>query len=86
MSGLLRRLPELLGRLVTGALLTTRAMADAVFDFDEAIPLAVANNVPDPQLKLAGAIIILFAGCLSILVVGYIVDSTRPQEAPVCQG
>ncbi len=83
MSGMLRRLPGLLGGLVTAALLATGVMADAVLDFDEAAPLAVANNLPDPQLKLAGAIISLFAGCLCILAVGYIVDSSRPREAPV---
>jgi hypothetical protein len=36
--------------------------------------------MPDPQFRLVGAIMLLFAGSLSILVVGYVVDSTRANE------
>jgi len=34
--------------------------------------------MPDPQFRLTGAIMLLFAGSVSILVVGYVVDCTRP--------
>jgi hypothetical protein len=78
---MLHWMPALLGPLATGVLLITRAMGDVFLDFEEVAPLAIANNGPDPQLQLASAIIILFACSLSILVVGYIVDSTRPEES-----
>jgi hypothetical protein len=78
MSGAIRRIPAILGQTVASVLVATRALGDAVLDLEELDPLIVANNLADPQLKLAGAIIMLFAGSLSILVVGYVLDSTRP--------
>jgi hypothetical protein len=82
MSGTIRSIPGLLARLASGTLITTKAMASVFLGYEEVAPLAIANNVADPQLKLASAIIILFAGSLLILIVGYIVDSTRPEESP----
>jgi hypothetical protein len=79
----LRWLPGLLAWLVIGAMTTTKVLAGVVLDLEKAAPLAAVNNVPDPNLKLASAIIILFSGCLSILFIGYIIDSIRPGEKPI---
>ena len=61
-------------------MLGTGAFGDTVLDFEELGPWLAANNLPDPAARLAGAIILLFAGSLSILVVGYVVDSTRANK------
>ncbi len=76
----IREIPGLLGRVFAGVLLATEAMGDTVPDLEEIAPLLMANNMLDPQFRLAGAIMILFAGSLSILVVGYVVDSTRSED------
>jgi hypothetical protein len=48
-----------------------------------AAPWAVANNSPDPQVRLAGAIVTIFAGCLALLALGHVVDSIRSENPPV---
>lgn len=73
-----REIPGLLGRVLAGVLLATEAIGDTVLDVKEMGPWLAANNMPDPQFRLAGAIMLLFAGSVSILVVGYVVDCTRP--------
>ena len=73
-----REIPGLLGRVLAGVLLATEVLGDTVPDLEELGPWLAANNIPDPQFRLAGAIILLFAGSVSILVVGYVVDCTRP--------
>ena len=78
MNGAIRRIPAMVGQSFAGVLVATRALGDTVLDLEELEPLIVANNFADPQLKLAGAIIMLFVGSLTILVVGYVLDSTRP--------
>jgi hypothetical protein len=74
-----REIPGLLGRVIAGVLLVaTEALGDTVLDVEEMGPWLAANNMPDPHFRLAGAIMLLFAGSVSILVVGYVVDCTRP--------
>jgi hypothetical protein len=70
----------LLGRVLAGVFVATGAVGDMVLDVEEIAPFIAANNMPDPQFRLVGAIMLLFAGSLSILVVGYVVDSTRADE------
>jgi hypothetical protein len=77
MTRKLRKVPGLLGRALTGLLLETGALGDTALDFEELGPWLAANNLPDPAARLAGAIMLLFAGSLSLLVVGYVIDSTR---------
>ncbi len=73
-----REIPGLLGRVIAGVLLVaTEALGDTVLDLEEIDPWLAANNMPDPHFRLAGAIMFLFAGSLSILVAGYVVDCTR---------
>jgi hypothetical protein len=50
---------------------------------DLAAPWALANNGPDPQVKLAGAIVLIFAGCLALLALGHVVDSIRSENPPI---
>ncbi len=76
----IRAIPGFLGRLLVGTTFVTRVFGDAVLDAEEMGPFVVPNNIPEPQLHLAGAIMLLFAGSLSILAVGYVVDSTRGGE------
>ncbi len=78
----LRDLPWLVSRILAGVLATTEAFGDTVLDVEELGPWLAANNLPDPQFRLAGALILLFAGSVSILVVGYVVDCTRPGTHP----
>jgi putative oxidoreductase len=80
MIRLIREIPGLLGKILVGTTFVTRAFGDAVLDAEEMGPFLAPNNIPDPQLRLAGAIVLLFAGSLSILAVGYVVDSTRDGE------
>ena len=77
MTRRLRRIPGLLGRALTGLLLDAGAYGDTTLDLEELGPWLAANNPADPAARLAGAIMLLFAGSLSILVVGYVIDSTR---------
>ena len=80
MTRRLRKIPGLVGRALTGLLLYTGAFGDTVLDFEELGPWLAANNHARSAARLAGAIMLLFAGSLSILVVGYVVDSTRDDE------
>jgi putative oxidoreductase len=80
MNRLSRAIPGLLGKLLVGTTFVTRAFGDAVMDAEEVGLFLAPANVPDPQVRLAGAIMLLFAGSLSILAVGYVVDSTRDGE------
>lgn len=79
MTHLRRAIPVLLGRLLVGATFVTRALGDAVLDAEEIGPFLAPADIAEPQLRLAGAIVLLFAGSLSILAVGYVVDSTRAE-------
>jgi hypothetical protein len=74
------RIPGLVGRALTGLILHAGAFGDTVLDFEEIGPWLAVNNQPDPAARLAGTIMLLFAGSLSILVVGYVVDSTREDK------
>jgi hypothetical protein len=58
----------------------TRAIGDTVRDIDEMVPFLAPVNIPEPQLRLTGAILLLFVGSLSMLAVGYVVDSTRADD------
>jgi hypothetical protein len=78
----IRRSPRLLGCILAGCLLNTRALGGTLLAFDETTPLFAVNNMATPQVKLAGAIMLLFAGSLSLLAVGYVVDSVRSEDAP----
>ena len=80
MIRLIRAIPGLLGKLLVGSTFVTRAFGDAVLDAEEVEPFLALGNIPDPQQRIAGAIMLLFAGSLSILAVGYVVDSTRDGE------
>jgi hypothetical protein len=77
MSGPIRNLPGVMGKMITGFLLGNRAIGAMVLDAEEIVPGVLANKLPDPQLELAGAIMILFAGSLTILLIGYVSDSSR---------
>jgi hypothetical protein len=77
---MIRAIPGLLGKLLVSTSLVTRAFGDAVLDAEEMGPFLAPNNLLEPQLRLAGAIVLLFAGSLSILAVGYVVDSVRAAE------
>jgi hypothetical protein len=72
-----RQIPGLLGWVLAGVLLTTSAMGDVVLDVDEMTPTLAANNMPDPQFKLMGAILLMFAGSLCVLLIGHLIDSLR---------
>jgi hypothetical protein len=78
MAAKFREIPGLLGRVLAGVLLATEVLGNTVPDVEDLGPWLAANNLPDPQFKLAGAIMLLFAGSVSILVIGYVVDCTRP--------
>jgi hypothetical protein len=80
MTRRLRKIPGLIGPALTGLFLDTGALGDTVLDLEVLGPWIAANNLPDPAARLAGAIMLLFAGSLSILVVGYVVDSTREDK------
>jgi hypothetical protein len=73
----IREIPRLLGKLFLSVAFVTRAIGDTVHDIDEMAPFLAPINVPEPQLRLTGAIMLLFVGSLSMLAVGYVVDSTR---------
>ena len=76
----LREIPGLLGRVLAGVLLATEAFGATVLDVEETGRWLAANNMPDPHFRLASAIMLLFAGSVSILVVGYVIDCTRPNS------
>ncbi|MGC8641915.1 MAG: hypothetical protein ACP5XB_18770 [Isosphaeraceae bacterium] len=71
-----------LGRLLAACLLTTRALGGTLLHPDKTAPLFAANNVADPQVKLTGAIILLFAASLLLLAVGHVLDSVRSNNPP----
>ncbi len=73
----IRKALKLLAGIVAICLLSSSSRGGALPKLDEAAPWFAANNVPDPQVKLAGAIMLLFAAGLSLLAVGYVVDSIR---------
>ncbi len=77
MVGSYEQIPGFLGRGLAGVLLTASAMGDTVLDIEEMTPLLAANNVPDPRFKLMGAILLLFAGSLCVLLIGHLIDSVR---------
>jgi hypothetical protein len=72
-----RKIPAALVPILAGLFLGTAAVAGTTPNLYEIGPRLAANNVPEPQLMLAGTIMILFAGSLCLLVLGYVVDSTR---------
>jgi hypothetical protein len=76
----IRQIPRLLGRLFVSVTFVTRAIGDTVHDIEEMSPFLAPINIPEPQLRLTGAIVLLFVGSLSMLAVGYIVDSTRADD------
>jgi hypothetical protein len=76
----IRAIPRLLGKLFLSVTFVTRAIGDTVHDIDEMSPFLAPLNIPEPQLRLTGAIMLLFVGSLSMLAVGYIVDSTRADD------
>jgi hypothetical protein len=76
----IREIPRFLGKLFLGLSFVTRALGDTVLDVEEMAPFFAPNNLADPHLNLAGAIMLLFAGSLSMLAVGYVVDSTRDDD------
>lgn len=78
----IRQAARLLGRICAGCLLSTRALGGTLLDLDETAPALVANNMADPQIKLAGTIMLLFAGGLSLLSIGYVLDSLRSENPP----
>lgn len=80
MSNKLRKVPELLGQALTPLLLNISASGETSLDFEDLGPWLAANNLPDPAARLVGAIVLLFAGSLSLLVVGYVIDSTRANQ------
>jgi len=49
MSARFRDIPGLLGRVLAGFLLATRALGDTVLDVEEIGPWLAANNMPVPQ-------------------------------------
>jgi hypothetical protein len=77
---MIRAIPRLLGKLFLGVTFVTRAIGDTVHDIDEMSPFLAPINIPEPQLRLTGAIMLLFVGSLSMLAVGYVVDSTRADD------
>ena len=78
----IRKASSFLGRLLAGCLLSNRALGGTLLHFDEAAPLLVGKNVVESQAGLAGVIMLLFAGGLSLLAVGYVLDSLRSQGLP----
>jgi hypothetical protein len=76
-----REIPGFLGRLLPGVLLTASAMGDTLLDVEEVTPLLAANNMPDPRFKLMGAILLLLAGSLCVLLIGHLIDSVRLDES-----
>jgi hypothetical protein len=76
MTGIIRKTVGLLGKTLLGLAFVTKSLGDTVFDANEISPF-LGPNAADPQIRLAGAIMLLFAGSLSILAFGYVIDSTR---------
>jgi hypothetical protein len=77
MTGKIREISGLLGKIFLSFIFANNACADTVFNARGMAPMLGPNNAADPQVKLAGAIMLLFAGSLSILAFGYVFDSTR---------
>jgi hypothetical protein len=80
MVRVIREIPKLLGKLFLSVTFVTRAIGDTVHDIEEMSPFLAPMNIPEPQLRLTGAILLLFVGSLSMLAVGYVVDSTRADD------
>ena len=80
MATKIRKIPGLLGRVLAVVLLATKAFGGTFPDVHELGPWLAANDMADPQCKLAGAIMLLFAGSVAILVIGHVVDCTRPDS------
>jgi hypothetical protein len=82
MSAIVRRLPGVVWNVIAGLMLANRALGAMILEAEETDPLLPVNKLADPQLELAGAIMILFAGSLAILLVGYVSDATRVIDRP----
>lgn len=76
----IRRMIRPLGKLAAGLAVANRALGALVPDLEEVVPVLAANNVVDQRLELIDAIMILFAGSLTILFLGYVAESTRPVD------
>ena len=73
---------EILASVISWCLLSTRAVGGTLLDCHEAPPWIGVANVADPQIKLTSAILLLFAGSLLLLAIGYVVDSLRTDSSP----
>jgi hypothetical protein len=76
MVATIRMIPAALALIFAGLFVGNAALGETTLDLDAMIPRLAPNNVPEPQLMLAGTILMLFAGSLCLLLVGYVVDST----------
>jgi hypothetical protein len=81
----LRKASGLLVQLLAGLLLSASALGGTLHKLDpeHAGHWLLANNAPDPQVRLTGAILVVFAGGLSLLAAGYVADSLRSDRPPV---
>jgi putative oxidoreductase len=70
MSGVLRGLLTVLGRLLLCAIFLLSAVGNKIPHFSDVAKVMESAGVPAPQLLLVGAIVFLVAGSLSVIV-GY---------------
>jgi hypothetical protein len=66
-----------MGPVVLAAAPLRSALGDMIHDVEDFAPAVFPANLPDPQLQLVNMIALLFAGSLSILIFGYIFESTN---------
>ena len=82
MKAAIRLISGILASVIAWCSLLTRAVGGTLLDCHEASPWIGAANVADPQIKLASTILLLFAGGLSLLAIGHVVDSLRTDCSP----
>ena len=72
-------LPRLVRPLPLGLASATTAMGHTVVNLEHVKARFALRNGPEPQAMIAGVIMLLLACSLSILIVGYAMDATRPE-------
>ncbi|HEY0984329.1 MULTISPECIES: DoxX family protein [unclassified Schlesneria] len=70
MKALLQGLTTVLGRIMIAAIFLTSAIGSHLRDFDGVAASMGSRGIPQPQVQLAGAILFLIAGSVS-LILGY---------------
>ena len=82
MKAAIRMTSGIVTSVIAWCLLTARAVGGILLDCQQAPPWIGVANVADPQIKLTSAIMLVFAGGLLLLAIGYVVDSLRTDSSP----